>query len=291
MSITKKAQDAALGRWAGSLQRRGPAVACLGLILAASCAWSQEAAPPPAVPSPTGATAAEPAHAVEVPAGTRVLLALRSGVNTRSAQPGDGVYLSSTFPVIVGNEVAIPAGVYVQGIIDRVQRAGRVKGRAEVGMHFTTMIFPNGSVVSIPGVLNSVPGASDSKVKNNEGDVQQAGSKGKDAGTIARGAETGASVGAIGGAIGGSPLAGAGYGALAGGAAGLIYTLLTRGNDLNLEQGQTVEMVLQRPLTLQPANLAPGSAAGTPLVPTAQRPMKKPDRDRVLCPVGGLGCP
>jgi type IV secretion system protein VirB10 len=228
---------------------------------------------------------------VDIPAGTRVLLSLRSGVNTKSAQPGDGVYLSSTFPVIVGSRVVIPAGVYVQGVIDRVQRAGRIKGRAEVGMHFTTMIFPNGSVVSIPGVLNSVPGSNDAKVKNNEGDVQANGSKGKDAATIARQAETGASIGAIGGAIGGSPLAGAGYGAAAGGAAGLIYTLLTRGNDVNLEQGQTVEMVLQRPLTLQPANLAGGPAAGSALVPTAQAPMRKPDRQRMLCPVGGLGCP
>ena len=251
-----------------------------GLTAFAQAALVAQASPAPGAASP-----------VEVPSGTRVLLALRSGVNTRSAQPGDGVYLSSTFPVIVGNQVVIPAGVYVQGIIDRVQRAGRIKGRAEVGMHFTTMIFPNGSVVSIPGVLNSVPGATDAKVKNNEGDVQQAGSKGKDAATIARGAEAGAGVGAIGGAIGGNPLAGAGYGALAGGAVGLVYTLLTRGNDVNLEQGQTVEMVLQRPLTLEPANMAPGSGAASTLIPVAQSPMKKPDRERMLCPIGGLGCP
>ncbi len=246
---------------------------------------------PANAPEPASPAMVESSTTIDVPAGTRVLLSLRSGVNTKSAQVGDGVYLSSTFPVIVANQVVIPAGVYVQGVIDRVQRAGRIKGRAEVGMHFTTMIFPNGSVVTIPGVLDSVPGANDAKVKNNEGDVQQAGSKGKDAGTIARGAETGATVGAIGGAIGGSPLAGAGYGAAAGGAAGLIYTLLTRGNDVNLEQGQTVEMVLQRPLTLSPANLGSRAGSGSPMVPTAQAPMKKPDRERLVCPVGGLGCP
>ncbi len=263
----------------------------MGLVLICGVALSRAAGGQSPAPEPPTAGLADASKAVDVPAGTRVLLALRSGVNTKTARPGDGVYLSSTFPVIVGSQVVIPAGVYVQGVIDRVQRAGRVKGRAEVGMHFTTMIFPNGSVVSIPGVLNSVPGTNDAKVKNNEGDVQQAGSKGKDAGTIARGAETGAGVGAIGGALGGSPLAGAGYGAVAGGAAGLIYTLLTRGNDVNLEQGQTVEMVLQRPLTLEPATLAPGAAAGSALVPTAQQPMKKPARQNVLCPIGGLGCP
>ena len=263
------------------------AVCCAASALLPLC-WAA-AQPQAAVPAATSSADASAANVLTVPAGTKVLLALRSGVNTRSAQPGDGVYLSSTFPVVVGNRVAIPAGVYVQGVVDRVQRAGRVKGRAQVSMHFTTMIFGNGSVVEVPGALDSVPGATDAKVKDAEGDVEQAGSKGKDAGTIARGAETGATIGTIGGAIGGSPLAGAGYGAIAGGVTGLVYTLFTRGNDVNLEQGQTVEMVLQRPLTLTAVNLA--TDAGQNLAPSAQRPMTKPAHNPVLCPLGGLGCP
>ncbi len=235
------------------------------------------------------ATTAPAPGTITVPAGTRVLLALRSGINTRSAQPGDGVYLASTFPVTVGTRVAIPAGIYVQGVVDRVQRAGRVKGRAAVSLHFTTMIFPNGSVVEVPGALNSLPGATDAKVKDAEGNVEQAGSRGKDAGSIARGAQTGAGVGSIGGAIGGSPLAGAGYGAIAGGLTGLVAVLLTRGNDVNLQQGETVEMVLQRPLTLTAENLSDGS--GPAMQPSAQRPMPKPTHDRMLCPPGSLGCP
>ncbi len=262
---------------------------CLSLaLLLAPLAQSQPQADAP------GSAPALPASAIAsstltVPAGTKVLLALRSGVNTRSAQPGDGVYLSSTFPVVVGTRVAIPSGVYVQGVIDRVQRAGRVKGRAEVSMHFTTMIFSNGTIVEVPGALDSLPGATDAKVKNAEGDVQQAGSKGKDAGTIARGAEAGGSIGAIGGAIGGSPLSGAGYGAAAGGLVGLATVLLTRGNDVNLEQGETVEMVLQRPLTLSAANFADETSPG--MVPSAQRSLPKPAHTPMLCPVGGLGCP
>ncbi len=250
------------------------------LLCVSASAFSQST--PAAQPSAAGDT-------LIVPAGTKVLLALRSGINTRSAQPGDGVYLSSSFPVVVGSRVAIPAGVYVQGVVDRVQRAGRVKGRAEVSLHFTTMIFQNGSVVQVPGTLDSLPGATDAKVKDGEGNVQQAGEKGKDAGTIARGAEAGAGIGGIGGAIGGNPLSGAGYGAIAGGVTGLIYTLLTRGSDINLEQGQTVEMVLQRPLTLTAANLSSGS--GPELEPSAQRPLPKPAHSRTLCPPGGLGCP
>jgi len=39
-----------------------------------------------------------------VPAGTKVLLQLRSALNTKSAKAGDGVYLASTFPVVVGKQ-------------------------------------------------------------------------------------------------------------------------------------------------------------------------------------------
>ena len=99
---------------------------------------SAESAKPPIVVQPAPAP-----RTYTVPAGTKVLLQLRSAVNTKSAQPGDGVYLASTFPVVVGSRVLIPAGVYVQGVVDRVQRAGRVHGRAQLDMHFTSMTFPN----------------------------------------------------------------------------------------------------------------------------------------------------
>lgn len=68
-----------------------------------------------------------------LPAGTKVLLALRSGVNTKTARVGDGVYLVSMLPITDGTRVIAPAGIYVQGAIDHVVRPGRMKGRAEVG--------------------------------------------------------------------------------------------------------------------------------------------------------------
>jgi hypothetical protein len=44
-----------------------------------------------------------------------VLLTIRSAINTKTAQAGDGVYLQSSFPVIANGRAVIPAGVYVQG--------------------------------------------------------------------------------------------------------------------------------------------------------------------------------
>ncbi len=241
--------------------------------------------------SPVAAT--DPARKTyTVPAGTKVLLQLRSGINTRSAKPGDGVYLASTFPVVVGNRVMIPAGVYVQGVVDRVERAGRVKGRAQLDMHFTSIIFPNGSVVEIPGLVNSLPGAKKQSVKEDgEGTIEQAGDKGRNAGEAAKIAiPTGAGVGSIGGLEAGHPLAGGIIGAGAGLATVGLVSLFTRGADVNIESGAQVEMVLQRPLLLEDENLSAGPGAGLTPAANQPKPLEKPNRARVLCPPGGLGC-
>src|SRR6201986_3206154 len=89
-------------------------VAILGGLAAAASAPgqtpAQSAAPAAtasaAVAAPASAPASAPApKTYTVPAGTKVLLQLRSSVNTKSAKAGDGVYLASIFPVTVGNRV------------------------------------------------------------------------------------------------------------------------------------------------------------------------------------------
>jgi hypothetical protein len=267
---------------------------------------AQPAAPAQEAPAVAGpqpsASAATPDPTVvpapriyTVPPGTKVLLELRSAVDTRSAKPGDGVYLSSTFPVVVGNRVLIPAGVYVQGVVDRVQRAGQVKGRAQLDMHFTSIIFPNGSVVEIPGVVDSLPGAKDQSVKkDDEGTIEQKPDKGRNAGTAAEiGIPVGGTVGTVAGVAAGHPLAGGLGGLAAGAAAAGIVSLFTRGADVTLATGTQVEMVLQRPLLLEEANLAgvnpPGAAPTLVPAPNQPKPLDKP-RPHILCPPGGLGC-
>jgi type IV secretion system protein VirB10 len=252
-----------------------------------------------AAPLPATAPAATPAIAPKtytVPAGTKFLLQLRSSINTKSAKPGDGVYLASTFPVVVGNRVMIPVGVYVQGVVDRVERAGHVKGRAQLDMHFTSIIFPNNTVVQIPGVVDSLPGAKNQTVKgDDEGTIQQDGDKTRNAGEVAKIAvPTGATVGSIAGLGSGHPLAGGLAGVGAGLAAAGIVSLFTRGADVSIDSGTQVEMVLQRPLILEEENLAVAGSEGAPatLVPAANqpKPIAKPGRAQVLCPPGGLGC-
>ena len=301
MRVCKRVLAAAIALgWVAAAS--GPA---FGQSAAASAPAPNLASPAPALepaaPSTTGAPTAIRPQAIlpktyTVPAGTKVLLQLRSSINTRSAKPGDGVYLASTFPVVVGNRVMIPAGVYVQGVVDRVARAGHVKGKAQLDMHFTSIIFPNGSVVEIPGIVDSVPGARHQDVKDDgEGTIEQDADKGRNAAKVAEVAiPTGGTVGSIGGLSSGHPLDGGIIGIGAGLATAGLVSLFTRGADVNIETGTQVEMMLQRPLLLEDANLGGVGAPGTApaLVPAANqpKPLEKPNRAHILCPPGGLGC-
>jgi type IV secretion system protein VirB10 len=266
-----------------------------GAAAAPAAAQPVPVAAPAAGAVATGADPATPARKVYVvPAGTKVLLQLRSAVNTKSARPGDGVYLASAFPVVVGNRVMIPSGVYVQGVVDRVERAGHVKGKAQLDMHFTSIIFPNGSVVEVPGRVESLPGAKKQTIKGDEGTIEQDGDKTRNMGKVAAIAiPTGATVGSIGGLESGHGVAGGVAGIGAGLAAMGLATLFTRGADVNIESGTQVEMILQRPLLLEETNLAGVAAPGpAELVPSASqpKPLEKPAHARVMCPPGGLGC-
>jgi type IV secretion system protein VirB10 len=186
-----------------------------------------------------------------LPAGTQIPLVLKQAISTKNAKAGDAVYAETNFPVTVNDKMVIPAGTYVQGRIAEVRRAGRVKGKAEVLMHFTTLVFPSGYTTMLPGAVENMPGADSTHMKGEEGKIERDGSKGKDAATVASTAATGAMIGAV----AGQDAKGAGIGGLAGAAAGLGYALLSRGPDVTLPVGTSIQMVLQRPLELQQAKL------------------------------------
>jgi len=225
-------------------------------VLATSSLNAQSAPIAPAQNSaPVNTAPANSEPVFVVPAGTKIPLELRSAISTSTAKPGDAVYLTSQFPVIVGGRVVIPAGVFVQGNIDGVQRGGKLKGRAQIMMHFVSMAFPNGVVIPLPGAVDSVPGAQNAKVKDKEGLIEQKGSKAADAGTIAGTTMTGAGAGGLVGWAAGSPGVGVGVGAGAGAAAGIIEMMVKHGTDITFPAGTNVVMVMQRPLQVQEQQL------------------------------------
>ncbi len=215
------------------------------LFLAVSTlAFGQAAAPAPSASS----TPVE----FNIPAGTKVPLALKHAISTKTTHEGDAVYAETTFPVVANGRVLIPAGTYVQGRISRIQRAGHIKGRAEVLMHFTTLIYPSGYTVMLPASVENAPGVDKTSVKDQEGTIQGDSQTGEKAGTVASAAGTGAVVGGL--SRGGK---GALVGAGIGGAVGTAIALLSRGNDVKLDAGTTVEMVIQREVPLDAARIPP----------------------------------
>jgi hypothetical protein len=219
------------------------------LVPAALCAQQpdgpQTDAPPAVAPKPAAAPQTGSGEKILVPAGTRIGVVLQNGISTRSAKPGDSVYLQTSFPITENNRIVIPVGSYLRGELLESKRPGKIKGRGEFRLRLDTLILPNGYTVN----LNAAPRSADSGGKetmDSEGKVTGPGGKGKDAGTVAETTATGAGIGAIAHGV-----KGLGIGAGVGAVAGLAAVLLTRGPEAELPRGSTLDIVLEHDLTLE----------------------------------------
>lgn len=228
----------------------------VAMLMISALSWAQQgepakpAEPPAAAETSTtpgqASSAARDPHAATIPAGTKVPLTLKQAISTKNAREGDPVYAETAFPFVANDHILIPAGTYIQGRISHVQHSRRgLKGGAALLIHFTSMIYPSGYTVMLPGAVENTPGADDKKIKDKEGTIKadnQAGRRIEDAAKT--GAEAG-TVGTIGGLAAGG-FNGARYGGLAGVAGGVAWALLKHGPDVRLEVGTSLEMEIQR---------------------------------------------
>ena len=221
----------------------------LGLcaLLVAGIAAAQSTA----TPSSGGPAVEAEKPMLTIPVGTRIPLSLKQAISTKTAKDGDPVYAETAFPFVINDRVVVPAGTYVQGKVTRVQRGGHIKGRAELLVHFTSMIYPSGYTVMLGGSVENTPGAEKTSMKDSEGTIRQDSDVGKKVGTAAEGASTGAVIGAV---TGGGK--GAGIGAGAGGLAGLAIGMLSRGADVRLPPGTSIEMEIQREVRVDPSRIS-----------------------------------
>ena len=229
----------------------------LTVLLISGMALGQTAQTPKndsAVPSAAPAVASDP-NVVTIPAGTKIPLLLKQAISTKNAREGDAVYAETAFPFVVDDRVIVPAGSYIQGKISHVERGGRLKGRAEILMHFTSMIYPSGYTVMLPGSVENTPGADNKAVKDEEGTIQQDKDTGKKLEEAAKGGVYGASGGALAGGLS-SGINGARIGAAAGAAVGIGWALLKRGNDVRLDVGTSIEMEIQRAIPVDATRIA-----------------------------------
>jgi len=235
---------------------------------------------PPAQPPTAQAAPASTAPASKgtperfvVPSGTRLPLILHNAVTTRNAKPGDPVYLETLFPIVIDNRVLIPAGSYVQGEVQEARRPGKVKGTGEIRLRLNSMILPNGYAVD----FNAVPtnaGTGGNEATDKEGNIHGDTDKAGDVGTVVKTTGVGAGIGAI----AGQSAKGAGIGAGAGAAVGLAAVLLTRGPELELPRGTTVDVILDRNVYLDASRINfadPGRASNLPGPPS-----REPTRSR-----------
>jgi hypothetical protein len=212
---------------------------------AAQAPEGPQADAPPAPAPPVIVTARPvPGQSTIVPSGTRLGVVLENGISTATAKPGDSVYFRTSFPITIENKVVIPVGSYLRGEVTTSKRPGRIKGKGELRIRLNTLVFPNGYTVNLNAQPNSTDGSSKTKT-DEEGKITGPGGKGKDATTIAETTATGAGIGAI--ARGAE---GAGIGAGIGGAVGLAAVLLSRGPDAQLHRGSSMDLVLERDLSL-----------------------------------------
>jgi hypothetical protein len=234
----------------------------LVLLLASAAAAGQSTdpatAPAPAAQNPgQGASNAKPAMPSEttgaphdpgawvIPAGAKVPLSLKQAISTKNAREGDAVYAETAFPFVMNDRILIPAGTYIQGKISHVEKPGRSKKRAELLIHFTSMIYPTGYTVMLPGSVENTPGADSNGVKDKEGTIQADKDTGKRVEDAAKGAAVGGTVGTIAGVAAGG-YNGARIGGLAGLAGGVAWALLKHSPDVKLDVGTSIEMEIQR---------------------------------------------
>lgn len=212
-------------------------------LLSAVCMCAQSATPA----QPPSSPLSEPA-AVTIPAGTKVLLATMTSLNTISATNESSLYLETVSDVIEQNRLVVPIGSHVQGSVIKTARPGRVKGRANMQFHFDRVILPNDYVVPVSGRLVSLAG-SEYETKHS-GTLQPVDQIDKDAKTILTSVGTSAGIGALAG--GGR---GAWQGAAIGAAFGIGIAMFKRGDDIHLMTGTRMEMILDHDVSIPVSKL------------------------------------
>ncbi len=187
----------------------------------------------------TAATASDPRPAateyreVTLPVGTVLPVELTTAVASDSSKVEDAVRGTLRRAVTTAAGVqAFPMGTAVSGVVTAVERAGRVKGRAQVAFRFST--------IDPPGDAERLSMRTDTIAR------QAQATKKTDAAKIGGGAAGGAIIGGI---LGGGD--GAAKGAAIGGAAGTGVVLGTRGKEIRLGAGTPVSVRLSAPLTVR----------------------------------------
>ena len=104
----------------------------------------------PQAPSASQSTPASPTSEtthIVIPVGTRIPLVLTHPLDSNSVKTGDAVFAQIATPVVVSDQVAVPAGTFVRGKVESLTRRGT---RAQVIMRSASLVMGS-SLVDIGG--------------------------------------------------------------------------------------------------------------------------------------------
>lgn len=187
---------------------------------------------------------------ITVPAGTRLPLVLTVPLDSRSSHD---IHAQITAPVIVGEKVAIPAGTFLQGKIEKQARRG---SRAEINVKPASLVFANGYVATVNNAV---------EIESDEETAWANPSTATKVGIIAApeiGLGLGAAIGAAahttntttfaGQTMTTSSPRGVAIGSIAGLAAGAVVSLalMARSHHFYVEEGSPLEATLPQDITL-----------------------------------------
>jgi hypothetical protein len=112
-----------------------------------------EAVEPPRIVDNQASRTVEPAgplyDELVVAADSVIGLEIETALSTERAKVEDPVVARVTRDVKVGNRVVIPAGSRANGEVTTVERGGRLKDRARLGVRFTSIVLADGTRVPI----------------------------------------------------------------------------------------------------------------------------------------------
>lgn len=180
--------------------------------------------PPPAPPVPE-------LEELVVPAGSVIGLQVTTALSTERSQVEDRVEARVTRDVTAAGRVAIPAGSRALGSVTVVERGGKMKERARLGVRFHTLVLADGSEVAL---------RTDSIFREGQSPT------GESARKIGGAAVGGAILGAI---LGGGK--GAAIGGATGAAGGAAVVMAGDRNAALLAAGETVTVRLTSPVSVE----------------------------------------
>jgi hypothetical protein len=165
-----------------------------------------------------------------IPADSVIGLQVENAVTTERAKVEDPVRARVTRDVRVRDQVAIPAGARAEGSVTLVDRGGKLKDQARLGIRFHTIVLADGT---------RLPINTETIYREGESPARESAAK------IGGGAVGGAVLGAI---FGGKK--GAIIGSTVGAAGGGVAVATSEANAATLAQGSTVTVRMGSPATV-----------------------------------------